>query len=170
VLLGEQDVAKHGAGYLAPALAFGREGKAPVIECQSPAKLLQVACQVRLGPGPLRPVGFERGLEGFAQLVQGRQVVGGQPGWRASRARAASCSPMPGPPAGRPRAGGPWTECSGTTAHASVTPAPGPLRSAQWRDRPLRSPGVHPPAGRAGGTAAGGVRGPGDLSGGVHDR
>jgi outer membrane protein assembly factor BamB len=30
-----------------------------------------MACQVRLGPGTLRPVGFELGLEGCAQLVQG---------------------------------------------------------------------------------------------------
>src|SRR5580692_181272 len=64
VLLGDQDVAQHGAGHLAPALALGREGEPPVLDSHSPAKLLEMACQVRLGPGPLRPVGFGRATRG----------------------------------------------------------------------------------------------------------
>jgi hypothetical protein len=81
VLLGEKDVAQHDAGDLAPAVALGQEGKPPLIERHPPAELLEEGRQVRLGPGLRRcSVGFELRLEGCAQLVQGRQVVGSQSG------------------------------------------------------------------------------------------
>ena len=86
VLLGEEDVSDQGAGDLAPALALGREGKPPLIKRHLPAKLVEEACQVRLGPWlRFRSACFELGPEGLAQLVQGRQVV---------RRQAESCGPL----------------------------------------------------------------------------
>jgi hypothetical protein len=63
MLLGEQDVAEHGAGDLAPSPVLGREGQPPLIEGHPPAELIEQARQVRLGPGLCRrSAGFELGL------------------------------------------------------------------------------------------------------------
>jgi hypothetical protein len=68
VLLSEQDIAEHGTGDLAPAIAVGREDEPPLIEGHTPAEFLEEVGEVWLGL-PRRSAAFDLGLEGFAQLV-----------------------------------------------------------------------------------------------------
>src|SRR5580658_1512296 len=81
MLLGDQDVAYQRAGDLPPAGAVSGESELPVFEGHLPAELVEVMRQVGL-VRRLRDIsaGFELPLQGFAQLAQRRQVVGGQPG------------------------------------------------------------------------------------------
>jgi hypothetical protein len=79
VLLGDQDIAQHGARDLAPAGALGGESELAIREPEFPIESRELASQVGV-VSSLRttPAGFNFGLEGLSQLPQRGQVVRAQ--------------------------------------------------------------------------------------------